>query len=78
MAYDFIYENKRLKCHRIGLDVPATVYNRAGPFKLGEAIFNITDEKFADLSKRGLMTEDRIVIIIDIVGDNMTIEFLPE
>ena len=78
MSYDFIFTGGRLKCFKIDLDVEAIVYNRAGPFILSEAVFNLTDEKFAELSKRGMMRVDKVVIIIDIVGDNMTIEFLPE
>ncbi len=35
-------------------------------------------EKFEEFKGKGLMDVDKIVIVIDIVGDNMTIEFLPE
>ncbi len=78
MSYDFIFTGGRLKCFKIDFDVEAIAYNRAGGFKVSEAVFNFNDEKFAELSKRGMMKVDKIVIIIDIVGDNMTIEFLPE
>ena len=78
MTYNFIYEKDRLKCYEIGMDVPAIVYNRSGPQIVSEAVFNISDEKFADLESRGMMTVDKIVIVVDVVGDNMTIEFLPE
>ncbi len=78
MSYDFVFAGGRLKCFKIDFDVEAIAYNRAGGFKVSEAVFNFTDEKFAELSSRGMMKVDKIVIIIDIIDDKMIIEFLPE
>ncbi len=78
MSYDFVFAGGRLKCFKIDLDVEAIAYNRVEKLKVQEAVFNVSNEKFAELKRNGLMDVDKIVIVIDIVGDKMMVEFLPE
>ena len=78
MSYDFVFAGGRLKCFKIDLNVKAEAYNRVEKLKVQEAVFNVSNEKFAELKRNGLMDGDKIVLVIDIVGDKMMIEFLPE
>ncbi len=78
MSYDFVFAGGRLKCFKIDLNVEAEAYNRVEKLTVQEAVFNVNDEKFAELKRIGLMDKDKIVIIIDIVGDKMMVEFFPE
>lgn len=86
MSYDFVFAGGRLKCFKIDLDTEAIVYSRT-TFPVGdgeganidvqEAVFNVSDEKFTELKGKGMMDADKIIIVLDIVDDNMTIELLP-
>ncbi len=78
MSYDFVFAGGRLKCFKIDLNVEAIAYNRVEKLTVQEAVFNLSDEKFAELKRNGTMDGDKIVMVIDIVGDKMMVEFFPE
>ena len=87
VSYDFVFAGGRLKCFKIDLNTEAIVYSRAmlpvsdeevGNIDVQKMAFNVSDEKFAELKGNGILDVDKIIIVLDFVGDNMTIELLPE
>jgi len=78
MSYDFVFADGRLKCFKIDLDKEAEAFNRVGGFRVGEAVFNVSDETYDDLRQKGTFKADKIIIVVDILDGKMTIEFFPE
>ena len=78
MSYDFVFAGGRLKCFKIDLNKEAEYYNRAGGFKVQEAVFNVSNETYEDLRQKGVFAKDKIIIVFDVLDGKMSVEFFPE